>query len=189
MLSRSSARPAVLLGLALGGVLVGHALTYRAFVPDAHVRAAELADTGHAYLGGANPLGLVAAVVALSVLVLGRLVRAEGDVPDAFWRFAAFQLTTFAAMELLERLGSGAGLRGLLPALLVGLPVQALVAAVVALVVRSVARAAAIVADRDVHGAAPWPVWTMTRVVVPIAVPALAPVTGAAQGRAPPFVP
>jgi len=189
MSSRSSVRSAVLLGLSLGAVLVGHALSYRALVPDAHARAAELAHTGHAYLGGANPLALVAAIAALSVLFLGRLVHPEGEVPHAFVRLAAFQLTTFVAMELLERLGSGAGLRGLLPALLVGLPVQALVAAVVTLVMRSVLRVASIVAERDVHGAAPRPIWTLRRFAVSIGVPALAPVTGAAQGRAPPFAP
>jgi len=189
MSSRSSVRPAVLLGLALAGVLVGHALTYRALVPDAHARAADLAATGHAYLGGANPLALAATIAALSVLFFGRLGRAEGEVPDAFMRLAAFQLTTFVAMELLERLGSGVGLRGLLSALLVGLPVQALVAAVVALVMRSVLRVASIVAERNVHGAAPWPVRGMARVVVPIAAPALAQVSDATRGRAPPFVP
>jgi hypothetical protein len=189
MSSRSSVRPAVLVGLALAGVLMGHALTYRALVPDAHARAAELAGTGHAYLSGANAIGLVAAVVALSVLFLGRLVRAEGDAPHAFVRVAAFQLVTFVAMELLERIGGGAGLRGLLSALLVGVPVQVLVAGVVALIVRWILRAAAIVAERNVRGAAPWPVWAVGPAAGQVAVPALAPVTGPAQGRAPPFVP
>jgi hypothetical protein len=188
MSSRPSVRSATLLGLALGGVLVGHALTYRALVPDAHARTVELAETGHAYLGGANALGLFAAIAALSILFLGRLVRAQGDVPNAFWRLAAFQLTTFAAMEVLERLGSGAGVHGLLAAMVVGLPVQVLVAGVVAIIVRFIVRAATIVADRDARGAASWSFEAIASIVAFVAVPPLAPATGVPPGRAPPFV-
>jgi len=187
MSSSSSARSATLLGLALGGVLVGHALTYRVLVPDAHARTVELAETGHAYLGGANALGLVAAIAGLSVLFLGRLVRADGDGADPFVRLVAFQLTTFAAMELLERLGSGAGIRQLLPALVVGLPVQVLVAAIVARIARFIVRAAAVVADRETSGTTSWSVEAIVPIVVPAAVLPMVPVTGVPPGRAPPF--
>jgi len=188
MSSRPSVRSATLLGLALGGVLVGHALTYRALVPDAHARTAELAETGHAYLGGANALGLFSAIAALSILFLGRLVRAHGDLPHTFRRLAAFQLTTFAVMEVLERLGSGAGIRGLLPSLVVGLPVQVLVACVVALVVRCIMRTATVVADRAARGAAARSFGTISQPLAPVAALPLAPVTGVPPGRAPPFV-
>ena len=47
---------------------MGHALTYLVLVPDAHARTADLSATGHAYLGDANAIGLVAVIAALSVL-------------------------------------------------------------------------------------------------------------------------
>ncbi len=148
MSRRSNVRPATVLGFGLGGVLVGHALTYLVLVPDAHARAAELSATGHAYLGGANAFGLVAVIAALSILFFRGLAGADGGASRVYERLAAFQLTAFAAMEILERLGSGVGARHLVPTLAVGLPVQILVAAFVALLVRLVARAAAAVADR-----------------------------------------
>ena len=74
-------------------------------------------------------------------------------------------------MEILERLGSGVGLRHLVPTLAVGLPVQILVAAFVALLVRLVARAAAAVADRAASGA---PAWSFAAVTL-IARPGMAP--------------
>ncbi len=183
----STVRPAALLGLALGGVLVGHSLTYRVLVPDAHARAVTLADTGHAYLGGANMLGLVAAVAALSILFLGRLLRGTAASPRVAVRLMAFQLTTFAAMEVLERLGSGAGVRQLLPALLVGIPTQIVVAGIVAVLVRCILRAASIVADRTPGGSDAWSVDGLVRIVQPLAHAPLAPVGGAVQGRAPPL--
>ena len=128
-------RPATLLGLALAGVLVGHALTYRVRARRRALPVRKL-FSGDSYLGGANMLGLVAAVVALSILFLGRLVRGTDATPRVAVRLMAFQLTTFAAMEVLERLGSGAGVRQLLPALLVGIPTQVVVAGIVALIVR-----------------------------------------------------
>lgn len=187
MSRHSTVRPATLLGLALGGVLVGHALTYRVLVPDAHARAITLADTGHAYLGGANMLGLVGAVAALSILFLGRLIRATDATPRVAVRLMAFQLTTFAAMEVLERLGSGAGVRQLLPALLVGIPTQVVVAGIVAVIVRCTLRAASIVADRTPRASAGWSLDALVRIVASLAVAPLAPVAGAARGRAPPL--
>ena len=188
MSDRSTVRPAALLGLALGGVLVGHALTYRVLVPDAHARTVELAETGHGYLGGANVVGMLAVIVALSILFLGRLVRRDGDVPRAIGRLVAFQLTTFVAMEILERLGSGDGVHQLMPVLVVGLPVQVMVAAIVAVVVRFTLRAATIVADRGAGEAVARSFGAIALPGLPTAAPLLAPATGAPPGRAPPFV-
>ena len=115
-------------------------------------------------------LGLVAAVVALSILFLGRLVRGTDATPRVAVRLMAFQLTTFAAMEVLERLGSGAGVRQLLPALLVGIPTQVVVAGIVAVLVRCTLRAASIVADRTPRASAAWSVDALVRIVPPLAV-------------------
>ena len=46
-----------MLGLALGGVLLGHTAAYRLLIPDAHTRTLELAASGHGYLSGANVVG------------------------------------------------------------------------------------------------------------------------------------
>ena len=187
MSRRSNVRPATLLGFGLGGVLVGHALTYLVLVPDAHARAADLSATGHAYLGDANAVGLVAVIAALSVLFFHGLTGAGDRHPRVYERLAAFQLTAFAAMEILERLGSGAGLR-LVPTLAVGLPVQLAVAAFVALLVRFVARTAAAVADRVADGAPLWSSRAVTLIAGPPTVVALAPAGGPPPGRAPPIL-
>lgn len=176
-----------MLGFGLGGVLVGHALTYLVLVPDAHARTAELSATGHAYLGGANAFGLVAVIAALSILFFRGLAGAERGASHVYGRLAAFQVTAFAAIEILERLGSGAGARHLVPTLAVGLPVQVLVAAFVALLVRLVARAAAAVADGAARGAPAWSFGTITLIGGPGTAPALAPAGGPPPGRAPPI--
>jgi hypothetical protein len=188
MSDRSNVRPATVLGFALGGVLVGHALTYLVLVPDAHARTAELSATGHGYLGGANAFGLVAVIAALAVLFFRGLAGADGSAPRVYERLAAFQLTAFAAMEILERLGSGVGLRHLVPTLAVGLPVQLAVSAFVALLVRFVARTAAAVADRVADGAPVWSSGAVTLIAGPPMVVAFAPAGGPPPGRAPPIL-
>jgi len=187
MSRRSNVRPATLLGFGLGGVLVGHALTYLVLVPDAHARTADLSATGHAYLDGANALGLVAVIAAVSVLFFRGLAGAGDRHPRVYERLAAFQLTAFAAMELLERLGSGVGLRHLVPTLAVGLPVQLAVAAIVALLVRFVARTANAVADLVADGAPVWSCGAATLLAEPATVVVLISAGGPPPGRAPPI--
>ena len=187
MSGRSNARCTTLLGLALGGVLLGHALTYLVLVPGAHARTTELSATGHGYLGGANALGLVTVIAALSVLFFRRLVRTDGTVSHVYARLIAFQLTAFAAMEVLERLGSGAGPRHLLSVLAVGLPVQIVVASLVTLLVRLLVRVAATVAERTASRSPMQPFAAITLIAAPVRVPTLAPATGRPPGRAPPI--
>lgn len=158
MSSRPSARPAALLGLALGGVLLGHAATYRLLLLDGHARSIELARTGHGYLTGANTLGLLAVVAAVAAVFLGRLLRDEAPSAAAVaWRLAAFQLASFATLEVLERLGSASGFDRVVPLLLIGVPAQLLVAGLVALLLRFAIRTAAVVADLTVRSTAAWP--------------------------------
>jgi uncharacterized membrane protein YjjP (DUF1212 family) len=143
MSERRSIRSSLVLGLALGGVLLGHTLTYRLLLPDAHARADELARSGHAYLAGANVVAVTVAIAALAVLFLGRLLRSElATTSDVLTRLTAFQIAAFTAMEVLERCASGAGFSRIVPVLLLGLPVQVLVAAVIALIARTVSSAA-----------------------------------------------
>jgi hypothetical protein len=188
MSGRRSIRPSVVLGLALGGVLVGHTLAYRLLLPDAHARTLELARSGHGYLSGVNAVGVVAAIVALCVLILGRLLRSEeADTWSILWRLVAFQMAAFTSMEILERLASGAGSSRLLLVLAVGLPVQGIVAAVIALLARFLLRVAdriASMASRPLDRTRPELVVAAPRDVAP----AIRPITGAPPGRAPPSV-
>jgi hypothetical protein len=136
------------LGLAFGGVLVGHTVAYRLLIPDAHSRALELAASGHGYLTGANAIGLVAAIIALAALFLGGVMRTQDVAPHHLAaRLVGFQMAAFLSMEVLERLASGGGTQHLASVLLVGLPVQALIAVLVALVARLLVRVAAAIAD------------------------------------------
>lgn len=141
-------------------MLLGHWLTYLLVDPNAHQRAAELAGTGHAYLGLANDLGLVAALIALSAVFLGGLTRRESDRPamrTLAARLVAFQVVAFTSMELLERVSAGAPVAGVLHhgILPVGIAIQVGVAVLGALVMRRLLGAAERV--ESVLGAAPLP--------------------------------
>lgn len=135
------------LGVAAGGVLAGHWLTYVLVDPHVHQRTTELASTGHAYLGLANDLGLIAALVALSTIFLGGLTGHERKRPSLRTltaRLATFQVLAFAAMELLERMSAGAPVAGVMhhAILPVGLTIQVVIAALDALVIHWLLRAA-----------------------------------------------
>jgi len=137
-------------GLAAGGVLIGHSLTYAVVAPDIIARDRLLASTGHGYLPEANALALIAVLVTLSVLFLGRLTRpwtTPGWKPLGA-RVAVLQVGAFLSMELLERMGSGSplaglGRGGLLP---IGVGVQLLIAGAMTLLVRFLLRASDAVA-------------------------------------------
>lgn len=130
---------------AVGGVLLGHWLTYLVESPGA--TDALLRHTGHAYLAPANEAGVMVALVALAVVFLGGLTG-DAHAPPPFGRLAArliaFQLFAFVGMEVLERVTSGAPLSGLMHhgLLAVGVAIQILVALLVALLIRSLVRAA-----------------------------------------------
>jgi hypothetical protein len=132
-------------GAAVGGVLLGHWLTYLTESPGG--TDALLRQTGHAYLTPASEAGVVVALVALAVVFLGGLTGDAHESPP-FGRLAArlvaFQLFGFVAMEVLERITSGAPLSGIVDLLAVGVAIQILVAMLVALLVGSLVR----VADR-----------------------------------------
>jgi hypothetical protein len=177
------------LGLALGGVLAGHTLTYRLLVPDAHARAVELARSGHGYLSGANAVGLIAAIVALSVLFLGRLLRSDvADTSSILWRLAGFQVAAFTTMEILERIASGSGRSHVLSVLAVGLPVQAIVAGAIALLAALLLRAADRIAARA-SSAFAWPRLEVSARAPYTVAPATRAITGSPPGRAPPLLP
>ena len=145
-----SARPsnrAVTMGVASGGVLLGHWLVYLIVSRAPAARGALLTETGHAYLGAADGLGLAVALAASAAIFLGRMTRrGDLDLPlaDVGARLAGFQVAAFFAMELTERITVGVPIGQLAhgPILPVGVIVQALVALFGALAIRALCRVA-----------------------------------------------
>lgn len=188
----ASTRRRSVLGIAAGGVLLGHAITYALADPNAHERTADLARTGHAYLGIANDLGLVVALVALSAVFLGGLTRGHGDLPSlrgVTGRLAVFQMMAFASMELLERISAGAPMTGVLHhgILPLGLVIQVVVAALGALIIRWLLRAADRIAWALGRAPAPFDRATAAFTIPTFHVPAR-PALAAAGIRGPPLL-
>ena len=73
----SARRRLATLAVAVGGVLIGHWLTYLAVAPIAGSRATILHQTGHSYLGLANDLALVAALAAMASMFIAQLTTPE----------------------------------------------------------------------------------------------------------------
>jgi len=139
------------LGVAVGGVLLGHWLTYIAVAPHPATRAALLRSSGHGYVGVADQVGLVLTLTALAALFVARLTRAHGPptTRSIIGRLVAFQVSAFLLMEVLERLAVGMPLisiltHGLLP---IGVAMQVAAASAGALVVRLILRIADRVAE------------------------------------------
>jgi hypothetical protein len=186
MLRRPVSRAAVL-GVALGGVLIGHELTYAIVLPNPTARDAVLASTGHGYLGLIDTPALAAAIVSLAAIFLGSLGRRLEDPSfrELVARFAAFQVLAFVTIELVERIGAGASMSDLVRILPVGGLTQLAVAAVAALLLRALLRAADAAAELLGSPAAA-PRWGSLPLVVPAGiVPATAAPLGP-RGRAPP---
>ena len=136
------------LGVAVGGVLTGHWLTYQVVAPAGHARTTLLRATGHAYLGFANDLALILALSAFAAMFVGQLSTGSGTdrVAGVARRVVAFQVSAFVLMEVLERVTAGAPLGGLIRTgvLPIGIATQAVVALVAAASIRWILR----VADR-----------------------------------------
>ena len=179
------------LGVAAGGVLLGHWITYRLTSPHAHAREVLLAHTGHAYLGFVNDLGIALTLAAVAAVVLGHLT--DRDQPPAgvgrwFLRLACFQVTAFLAMEVVERVSSGAPLADLMHhgLLLTGIAVQVAVALAGALAVRWLLRAAGRLQE-ILAQPAPIPAFAVVaRLVATASTPAARPALATAGIRGPP---
>lgn len=136
-------RPAILVGLAPVGLVLGHALDY--LVAGGGPAAARhlLASTGHGYWPVAVALaGFVGVVTAFAAVVSGfQTAGSTGPRPSTFAvavRLAAVQSAAFVVMEVVERVVVGADVGDLVgPVLVFGLVVQGLVAAVAAVLLRA----------------------------------------------------
>lgn len=180
------------LGVAGSGLLLGHWLAYALGTPDATARDELLHATGHSYLPYATQVALLAGVIGLVGLFLARLHRRErlGSFAGNVVRLAALQSGAFLAMEVGERLLTGAPLHDLThgPLLVIGLGVQAVLAVVGALVLRFTERAAEAVetVDRAIAGFMPrsWVTASIASGGTP-----RRPASRAACDRAPPLLP
>ncbi|MEO8422963.1 MAG: hypothetical protein ABI595_03515 [Actinomycetota bacterium] len=142
----SARRRLATLGVAVGGVLVGHWLTYLAVAPIAGSRAAILHQTGHAYLGMANDVALVAALAAMATMFIGQLTTPmpAGQLHGITARVVRFQVSAFVLLEVLERVTAGSPLAalmhtGILP---VGIATQAVIGILAAFSIRWLLRTA-----------------------------------------------
>jgi hypothetical protein len=130
------------------GLIVGHLLSYLIAIPDAARRDAVLAETGHAYLHVAGDIAVVLAFAAVVTVGLRAVAeRNATEVPSGFrlaWRLGALQASAFVAMEVGERLVSGAGLGELFADHLfaTGIVVQLVIAAIGTLLLRWLGRVA-----------------------------------------------
>jgi hypothetical protein len=151
---RPSLRTTVLVVAGVAGVVLAHGLDYLLVIRSPVQRAAELAETGHAWWSSGVAAALGAACLALSMATAqgatGAVFRhaarsgAASARRDFAWT-AAWQTGVFAALEVLERLGAHVSPLQLLhgPLFAVGVLLQVAVAAVVVILVRTVERGAA----------------------------------------------
>jgi hypothetical protein len=138
------------LGVAAGGLLIGHWLVYAIVSPATPARTALLRHTGHAYLGAASQLALVLALMAFAAMVMGELNGAGGPtVAGLIRRMVTFQVSAFVLMEATERIVGGVPLAGLLRSgiLPLGVAAQVAVGLVAAATIRWLLRVADLVAD------------------------------------------
>ena len=180
------------LGVAAGGVLLGHWAAYALASPNTGARRVLLARTGHAYLGLADQVALALTIVAFAAIFLRRLTRPGGDLirtPALFMRLASFQVAAFLAMEVAERLSAGAPVAELLhgPLLGIGFVAQVAFAALGALAIRWLLKAADLAAA-TLSTSLPLPRLDFTRVrlAAPVAHSRVAVAT--VRGRGPPYL-
>jgi hypothetical protein len=155
-MSRRSVPRGLVLSIAFFGVFVGHALTYVVLAGNPIVRSMMLQATGHRYLPVAVDAARAVAVIGLAGVLIAGLSGAETSRARLAHRIVTFQVLTFAAIEVAERVAAHAPLRDLTHVLPVGTVVQIGVALVVAAVIRVALRAADIAAEAS-SGPAPRP--------------------------------
>ena len=144
-----------LLGTAVTGVVIGHALAYGAFMANPSARSELLADTGHGYWQGAVAAATILGVVSVLWLAIQEARGGAGSRAAKRFSFRGFvvrliplQVGLFLLVEVSERV-----LAGRLHAaplthdlLSLGTVLQALVALALALLLRGVAHVARLVA-------------------------------------------
>jgi hypothetical protein len=194
MNGRRTVRGLPLVGVAFGGVLLGHWLSYLLAMPRVRVRDVVLAATGHAYWLTAVKQAVVLAVISLAAMAMRqfRLVR-RGQAPDhpgpasLAIRLAGLQILGFVALEVTERVVADAPISSLLAhhVLILGLLVQILIASSLALALSLFTRVVGAVARTLAHARFPRATGrSFPRPLVTVLRPVL--VTGSVGPRSPP---
>lgn len=184
------------LPLMLAGSQVAHVLAYRWVYPSSQVRLHALFSTGHGYmdrlpllLGIAAGVALVSLLAAVVDAARGRSVR---GLPAA--AFALLPLSTFVLQEVLERsmhtgtfVWQAVESPTFVPGLVLQLPFAAAAYLVARLLLRTVSAVGRIIGAR--RGTL-CPRRARARAPLPLIawLPRLAPLAGAAAGRAPPLL-
>jgi hypothetical protein len=133
-------------GFAVAGLVLGHALSYVITVPDPYHRDLLLQHTGHHYFPAFGQTALMLFLAAIAAVVFRTSRRSAGRAgrfaPLAA-QLALVQIGAFTAQELLERTVSGSGFADLRDGriLLVGVTAQIAVALIGAALLRWLARA------------------------------------------------
>jgi hypothetical protein len=141
-------------GLSVAGLVGGHALGYALAVPDAHHRSMLIAETGHGYLPSASWAAVVLGLAAVVAGVVSGYVRRSRSVDPRFgtvsMRLVPAQVWAFVALEVLERLASGASLGSFSPRLaVVGVLTQIVVSLVVAMLLAGLRRVGSALAGAE----------------------------------------
>jgi MFS superfamily sulfate permease-like transporter len=157
-------RRAVVLAVALAGVVLAHGLAYLVVLPGRSARDAVLTETGHGYWPVLVPVAALAGLLALALVIVAPLSRRIGpsgssgpttDLP--FVSLAAGQLALFCGIEIAERLAISSPIEHLWqrPEFALGLVLQLVVALVAVAIVRAADHLATSVAARSITR--PWP--------------------------------
>lgn len=184
------------LPLMLAGSQVAHVFAYRWVYPSTQVRLHALLLTGHGYMDRLPvALGIAGAVMLVSLLV-GVADAASGRSSRGLpaWAFALLPLTTFVLQEILERsLHTGTFVwqavesPTFVPGLLLQLPFAVVAYVIARLLLRTASAVARIIgARRSVF--CPRSAPARSRLPLVVWLPRLAPLAGAAAGRAPPLL-
>jgi hypothetical protein len=137
-----------LAGLAAGGVVVTHWLSYFVAAPDSHQREALLARTGHQFWPYVVAVALGAVVAALAGFAArpAALEDRAGSLRATTLRLTALQVPAWVLLEAVERAAASGRVGEILhevPVLLIGVGVQLMVAGLGALVLRALSGALA----------------------------------------------
>lgn len=142
------------LGIAAAALALGHLATYAIALPDPHHRELALQGSGHGYLSAFSRVALILALagavtIAARAWSAGR--RASASLLSLARTMIFLQVTAFVALEMLERMVTGASLADLRSGrlLVIGVLVQATVAVVGSAAAWWLARASDRISDAE----------------------------------------
>jgi hypothetical protein len=179
----------------LAGSEVAHVLAYRWVYPSSRVRLHALLSTGHGYMDRLPMLFAIAGAVVLVSLVaaIGDTVRGRSARAIPASAFALLPLSAFTLQEILERsfhtgtfFWQAVESPTFVPGLVLQLPFAVAAFITARILLRTASAVASIIARRR---SSPRPRRAPAQVRRPLVVhlPRLAPLAGAAAGRAPPL--